>query len=169
MDTYEEIYKNNFYRVYSFLLKLCSDSELAEELTQETFFQAFLSFRHFEGKCGIFTWLISIAKHVYYKYLKKNKLSYEAVNIDMLADVLCADRIENPEEILQKKAVAEAMRQRISGFPDKYRDVVILRVYAEMPFLQIGLTLGISENSAKVIFCRAKKMLTEGLKNDFNM
>lgn len=169
MDTYEEIYKENFYRVYSFLLKLCGNGELAEELTQETFFQAFLSFRRFQGKCGIFTWLISIAKHVYYKYLKKKKLNFEAVNIDMLADMLCTDRLENPEEILQKKTMTKALRKRIEEFPDKYRDVVVLRVYAEMPFSQIGFTLGITENSAKVIFCRAKKMLTEGLKNEFNM
>lgn len=169
METYEELYKKNFSKVYSFLLKLCGDSELAEELTQETFYQAFLSFRHFQGRCEIFTWLASIAKHVYYKYLKKNKRSFESVSIDLMADILYADSHESPEEMLQKKTVSKAIRKRISEIPDKYRDVVILRVYAEMSFSQVALILGISENSAKVIFFRAKKMLMEGLKDDVNM
>ena len=169
MDTYEEIYKEYFTRVYSFLLKLCGDVQLAEELTQETFFQAFLSFRRFKGESGIFTWLISIAKHVFYKYLKKNKLNFQAVSIDLLADVICTDQTENPEEILQKKAVTKAIRKLINEIPEKYRDVVILRIYAEMPFSQVALTLGISEDSAKVIYFRAKKMLEEELKNDYNL
>lgn len=169
MDTYEELYKKNFSKVYSFLLKLCGDNELAEELTQETFYQAFLSFRHFQGKCEIFTWLASIAKHVYYKYLKKNKRSIELVSIDLMADILCTDSHESPEEMLQKKLVTKDIRKRISEIPPKYREVVILRVYAEMPFSQVALILGISENSAKVIFFRAKKMLMEGLKDDVNM
>lgn len=169
METYEELYKKNFPHVYSFLMKLCGDTGLAEELTQETFYQAFLSFRNFQGRCEIFTWLASIAKHVYYKYLKKNKRSYESVSIDLVADYLCADSREGPEEQVQNKLAARAVRKRISAMPEKYREVVILRLYAEMPFSQVAVILGISENSAKVIFFRAKKMLMEGLKNDVNL
>ena len=49
----------------------------------------------------------------------------------------------------------------------KYRDVVLLRIYAELPFSQIALALKISENSAKVIFFRAKKKMMEVLKDEF--
>ena len=51
--------------------------------------------------------------------------------------------------------------------PKKYRDVVLLRIYAELPFSQIALALKISENSAKVIFFRAKKKMMEVLKDEF--
>ena len=51
--------------------------------------------------------------------------------------------------------------------PEKYRDVVMLRLYAELPFSEIAETLKITENSAKVLFHRAKKMLTEELRNEY--
>ena len=52
------------------------------------------------------------------------------------------------------------------SIPKKYRDVVMLRLYAELPFSQVAAALKIGENSAKVIFHRAKKMLTEELKHE---
>ena len=55
----------------------------------------------------------------------------------------------------------------VKEIPKKYRDVVLLRIYAELPFSQIALALKISENSAKVIFFRAKKKMMEVLKDEF--
>ena len=74
MEKFETIYRQHYKGVYSFLYRLSGDSDLAEELAQETFYQAFTGFHRFRGKCGIFTWLAAIAKHVYYKYLRQNKL-----------------------------------------------------------------------------------------------
>ena len=58
-------------------LKLSRNESVSEELTQETFFQAYLSIHRFKGESDVFTWLASIAKHVYFKYMKKQKMSVE--------------------------------------------------------------------------------------------
>lgn len=60
----DEIYKEHAKTVYAFLLMKCQDRELAEELTQETFFQAMKSIDSFQGNSKISTWLCSIAKNV---------------------------------------------------------------------------------------------------------
>lgn len=168
MDAFEEMYETCSQRVYLFLYKLCKSPDIAEELTQETFYQAILSFHRFQGKCDIFTWLASIAKHVYYKYLKKNRLGFDIISIDLIND-LWPDSIDGPEELIQNSDVCNRVKHTLSKLPQKYRDVVILRIYAEMAFAQIGIALGISENSAKVIFFRAKKMLAKELCDEFDM
>ena len=71
MTDFEKLFIDNRDFIFKYLMKLTRDSSLAEELTQETFYQAFVSFHRFEGRCEIFTWLASIAKHTYYKYLRK--------------------------------------------------------------------------------------------------
>ena len=166
METFETIYEANFPRVYAFLFRLCKDESLAEELTQETFFQAFRSFYRFRGDSELFTWLASIAKHAFFSYMRKNKAQLECINIDLVTGVLCEDADRGPEESVQKKMTAERVRTIIRKIPKKYRDVVMLRLYAELPFSQVAAALKISENSAKVIFHRAKKMLTEELKHE---
>ena len=169
METFESIYEDNFNRIYAFLYRLCKNDDLAEELTQETFFQAFRSFYRFRGESELFTWLASITKHTFYAYLRKNRIQLESINIEPAADALYESGESSPEETVMRNAAIESVRNMISKIPEKYRDVIMLRLYADLPFSQVAAALKISENSAKVIFFRAKKMLLEELKNDYYM
>ena len=69
METMEEIYRAHARTVYKFLLSLCHDPETAEELTQETFYQAVRSADRFDGSCKVSTWLCQIAKHLFYQHV----------------------------------------------------------------------------------------------------
>ena len=60
----EEIYQAHARTVYKFLLSQCHDADLAEELTQETFYQAVRSIDRFNGSCKVSVWLCQIAKHL---------------------------------------------------------------------------------------------------------
>jgi RNA polymerase sigma-70 factor (ECF subfamily) len=166
---FEEIYKESYKRIFVFLFKLCKERSLAEDLTQETFLQAFKGFYKFKGNCEITTWLTAIAKHTFYHYLRKNKLGVEAISTECLTESYCSNTLGDPENELKKKMVAEAIRNIVNDIPEKYRDVVILRIYGEMPFSQVADALGITESSAKVIFFRAKKMLMEEIKSELEL
>ncbi|MBQ7699237.1 MAG: sigma-70 family RNA polymerase sigma factor [Clostridia bacterium] len=162
---FETIYNEYFRRVYAFLSKMCPDPFLCEEMTQETFYQAFKSFHRYDGSCEMFTWLAAVAKNTYFKYLRKNRI--HTVDIDLVPD---GDGGEfDPARVIQKQMTGEAVKKAVSSLPTKYKDVVVLRIYAELSFADIGKSLDISENSAKVIFFRAKKMLKEALKDEYQL
>ena len=158
-QSFEDVYRIYFRRVYAFLYKLTGDSEVSEEMAQETFYQAFLSFHRYDGSCEIFTWLAAIAKNVFFKYLRKKKLS--TLNIELLVEPTSSEN--DPQELLQRKFVAQYVSECVQKLPQKYRDVVFLRIYAELPFSQIAEILSITENSAKVVYYRAKNMLRKDL------
>lgn len=160
MKAFEELYQEYYPKLNAFLFNLCKDTHLAEELTQETFYQAFISIHRFRSDAQVFTWLASIGKHVYYKYLRKNKLHIESINLELFAGLHGGF---NTEDTVQDRLAAERVREVIRTLPQKYIDVVVLRVYADLPFSQVAKALNISENSAKVIFFRAKKKLMEEL------
>lgn len=160
MQSFEDVYRIYFRRIYSFLYKLTSDHDISEEMAQETFYRAFLCFHKYDGSCEMFTWLAAIAKNVFFKYLRKQKLT--SLNIALLVEPQSSDEI-NPEEILEQKFVASYVQECVSRLPQKYRDVVFLRIYAELPFSQIADSLGITENSAKVVYYRAKNLLRKDL------
>lgn len=69
----DEIYRENAAMVYRYLSGLTQDGGLAEELTQETFFQAVKGIDRFRGDCKISVWLCGIAKNLWYKELEKRK------------------------------------------------------------------------------------------------
>ncbi len=168
MEQIEKLYREYYKRIYAFLYRLCGNVQTAEDLTQDTFYQAYLSLHRFRGDSEVYTWLASIAKHLYMKYLRKHKMTLEDTDLSLVVDTFC-ESSDMPDEVLEKRYVVEAVRRVIAKLPQKYADVVMLRVYSELPFVQIAKALGITENSAKVIYCRAKTMLSKELENEFEL
>ena len=74
MQDFDEIYSKYFSEVYKFVLSLCQNPALAEEITQETFFKAFKNIDRFKGHCKLSTWLCKIAKNPFYSYARKHSL-----------------------------------------------------------------------------------------------
>lgn len=73
MKLFEEIYEDYARDVYRFLLGMTHEPELAEELTQETFFKALKASTSFRGEAKMTTWLFQIAKNCYNDYLRAEK------------------------------------------------------------------------------------------------
>ena len=71
MADMDAIYRQYAQTVYHFLLSLTQNADLAEELTQETFYQAIRSIHRFDGSCKLSVWLCQIAKHLWYQHLRK--------------------------------------------------------------------------------------------------
>ena len=166
---FEALYQEYFPRIYAFLYKLTENRDLAEELTQETFYQAFVSFYRFRGDSDVFTWLASIGKHTYYRYLRKNRHHIESLSAEQLIELYGEGSTEHLADTVERQLLMESTRRALLALPKKYQDVTILRVYADMSYAQIGDALHISENSARVIYFRAKKMMMEAIQDEYDV
>ncbi len=153
-DKFQELYQKYYGDIYRFLLKWTNGNiSLSEELTQETFFQVFLSLHRYRGDCNVKTWICKIAMNTACKYYNKNAKEVE------FTELLSAETKENPEEIALHNQDLQKLRLLINQLKKKYREVVIYRIYFEMSFAEISKIMKISENSAKVLFYRAKEIL----------
>lgn len=152
--TIEEIYQEHAKLVYHFLLSLCHDQDLSEELTQETFYQALKQLDRFRGESSVTTWLCAIAKNQYYTYRKKHP------EIDELPKALA----KTHDEVVSWQAI-ETMRV-IHSLPTEQREVVYLRLSSDLSFRQIGEIIGQTETWARVTFYRAKQKIREELYED---
>ena len=80
-------YREHARMVYGFLKSLCYDDETAEELTQETFYQAVRCANKYDGTCKVSTWLCQIAKHLWYREQeRKKKKGTEMLDENLLSD-----------------------------------------------------------------------------------
>ena len=69
----EEIYKKYSMLVYNYLKSLCNNCDIAEELTQETFYKAIKGIDKFNNECKVSTWLCKIAKNTWIDFLRKKE------------------------------------------------------------------------------------------------
>ena len=156
MEDFEKIYVEYFSDVYQFVLSLCQNPALAEEITQETFFKALMNIDRFKGDCTLGTWLCVIARNTFYSYAKKNRRQVEFALEEMVSD----HRIE--EEFADKET-AFSIHKVVHGLGEPYKEVFLLRTFAELSFAQIGALLGKSENWARVTYYRSKVMIKEAI------
>lgn len=154
----EELYRQNAKMVYHFLWKMCGDQYLAEELTQETFLQAYKSIERYDGSCKISVWLCQIAKHLYYQYLEKHKRELA----EDMREKQAEDAAANTEkQALTRMELLEVLKE-MQELPDKMREVMYLRMSTDLSFREIGEILGKSENWTRVNFYRGKERLLKG-------
>ena len=156
MDEFGEIYRTLFPQVYRYLLALCRDPELAEELTQETFYQAVRSIDRFNGSCKVSVWLCQIAKHLWYQHLRKANRETELPEEAELPLMPSAE-----EEAVSRSGQLDLLR-RVHELPEPGREVVYLRAFGGLSFREIGDVLGKTETWARVTFYRGKERLKQG-------
>ena len=160
MKDFEEIYLTYQADVWRFLMCLTGYDKLtAEELTQETFYQAFLSLKRFRGDCHLRTWLFQIARNVYGKYVRKESRQrhLDDKETEMKSENDMSEQYEKKEQLLH-------MREAIAQLEEPARSVVEYRLYSELSYAEIANILKIREGSASVIFNRAKAKISRYLK-----
>ena len=163
MQNIEEIYKEYSITVYKYLFCLTQNRDISEELTQETFAIAVEDIKKFRGECKLSVWLCQIAKHLWYKELKKRKksvnVSFEEVNDTILYD-------ESLEEIICEKEEKLKLFKDMQKLDEKSREVMYLRMVGNLSYEEIGEILGKTANWSRVTFYRAKQKIREGNKDE---
>lgn len=154
---FEAIYREYFRTVELYLLSLCKDEDLAEELTAQVFYQAMGSLSKFRGDCDIFTWLCAIGKNAYLSHVRKQRSS---ISID---EVCMADTAENIEQRVMDKEQAKLVHKALHQLPQPYKEVFSLRVFGQLPFADIGALFGMSQNWACVTYHRARQKIKDAL------
>lgn len=159
MDSMEQIYLEHAKTVYGFLLSRTHDSDLAEELTQETFFQAVRGIDKFEGNCNISTWLCAIAKNLWREHLRKQAKQKALLEAESVPPPILGDGTSPKWDDLE---VLKAVHQLC----DPMREVMYLRLISNLTFGQIGEILGKSENWARVTYYRGKEKIIEEVNHE---
>ena len=154
MQPMDEIYRQYARTVYKYLLSLTRNADLAEELTQETFYQAIRSSGRYDGSAKVTTWLCGIAKNVLFSWRRKHKETAPLDDPEMTVE-------SAEDEALSSMGKLELIRL-LHGLPEPYREVMYLRAFGGLSFKEIGEVSGKTENWARVTFYRGKEKLKKG-------
>ena len=162
---FQLIYEQHAEEVYKFLLRLCGNATLAEDLLQTTFLKAIEKVDTFDNRCKLTSWLCQIAKNSYYDYLRKAHRH----PIHAIHEVDIPDSSISFEELLEDHDTAREIRAAVHLLPEPYKEVFLLRVYAVLPFREIGQIFSKTEVWGRVTYLRAKEMVLKTLeeRNDY--
>ncbi len=157
----DALYREHADTVHRYLMVKTGSADLAEELTQETFFQAVRTVDSYDEGCKFSTWLIGIAKNVLRTHWQK-QYRQPAVSLEEAPEPAVA----SVEEAALSEAGTVSILSAIHRAPEPGREVLYLRLLGNLSFRQIGDVLGQTETWARVTFYRAKQSIVKELKGN---
>ncbi len=140
--------------IYRYLLSLCHDHHLAEDLTQETFFRAYLHFEEIQPG-SLKPWLFRVAHHAYIDYWRKHRRQMPVPH-ETLSKSPVPERLE--DRILLQDEVKQVMKS-IAALPEKQKQAILLHDVHQFSYQESSEIMGVSLSHFKVLLFRARQKI----------
>ncbi len=169
------IYGNKDY-LEGVLRRYTETEETAQDLLQETFFQALRSLPDFRGESKLTTWLYSIAKNVALARYRKDKRR-SPLEEETLTRVAARSGERpsggthaswDPVEETTRSEETSLVREALEELSENYREIIELRDLNELSTKEVAERLGLSRVNVRVRLHRARKKLEEVLDDRFD-
>ena len=154
---FDPIYRKYYTKIFTYIDRRIQNKDLASDITSQVFIQAIQRIHSYEDKGYSFgSWLFRIAHNTLCQEFRDVKRS-KVIDLEINQLVL----VEGLEEINEKEERLRILEIALKKMKRKYLEIIELRYFDNLTFCEIGLHLGISENTAKVRCFRALDKLKE--------
>ena len=142
----------------SFARRVVRDREIARDICQIVFLEAFRGIAKYEGRSSLWSWLCGITSHRCIDELRRRKRSPNDVLevIEQIADIPDTD-----EQLAERRAIERCLTK----LNDPLRAQVLMRFYGGLSFAEIGEHIGDAPGTVQVRINRALPLLQRCLRN----
>ena len=158
---YSELYTRYAKRIYNSIHRIVSQTAEAEDILQETFLTAFKEIGKLSGVASFEAWVKRVAINKAISHLRKKKIEFSDLDHTEIEAEKEYDTLEN--ELFETQV--HDVRKSIDNLPHGYKTIVCLYLFENIPQEEIGAMLGISHNTVRTQYHRAKKKILLSLKD----
>jgi RNA polymerase sigma-70 factor (ECF subfamily) len=159
------LYKKHYGEILNFIMQKLHNTEISEELTNDTFIRAMEKMYQFNPeKSKLLTWLYNIAKNLIIDYYRKDD-SDKYINVSDFVDesgneiIQFKDYNNNSDENLENKELLQAVHKAMSSLKPKYQKIAQMFFIEDRPYPEIAKALEMPVGSVKGMVFRIKSML----------
>jgi RNA polymerase sigma-70 factor (ECF subfamily) len=131
----EELVERTYSAVFASVYRLCGDSDLAADLTQETYQKAWGALKGFDGRSQLFTWLYRIAYTTFLNHVRRPR---RMTSLDEPDSIDVRDERPGAEQLLADEEEAERLRQAVMKLPEDLRFTVTAHFWGGLPVKEIA-------------------------------
>jgi RNA polymerase sigma-70 factor, ECF subfamily len=156
----------DFYQpsVYRFVYYRVATSQLAEDLTSETFFRALRAISSFQWQGKDFgAWLMTIARNLVVDHYKSARSRLET-SMPSIGDR--EETAANPEEHVLQSLTNELLREKLAELPGDQQECLVLRFLNSYSIAETAKVLGKSDGAVKQLQLRAIRNLARLMPED---
>ncbi len=139
-------------RVFTYIIMIVKDDDLANDIFQDTFIKVMTSLRKkkYEDRGSLISWIIRISHNLIIDHYRKEKrlptISNDENEYDLFNDRCLSDR--NIEDVIIQNQIQKDVRNLIDTLPFEQKQVVLLRLFGDLSFKEIAEITNVSINTA---------------------
>ena len=122
----------------------------------------------FAGYSSLTTWLFGIAKNILHKYYRSKNYQRQLQETLLKEQEMAQNRQETPEETTIKKEDIQTLLGLIQQLTEIEQDIVMMRIFGNLTFKQIGELIHKTENYTRVTFHRLKVKLQKEMRRMYD-
>ncbi len=149
-------------------MRLARRKDVAEDLAQEAVFRALRAIKTFDGRSTLFTWAYRILVNLWLNFARQEgRQRAGTMSFDELFEdgQQMADKTLGPERLAADRENLRRLWDAVTELPDSLRITLLLVVFEELNYEEIGHALGCSEGTVAWRVFRAREILRENLRN----
>lgn len=161
-------------RIERLIGRMVRDSDLVQDIAQETFLRAYRALHQFRGEAQFYTWLYRIAVNTAKKALmdlKRDPVVFEGALRSSDAEENETSRIgpeptsdETPETVLAAQEIAAAVNAAMEALPEDLRQAVTLREIEGLSYEEIAESMSCPIGTVRSRIFRAREAIAQELK-----
>ena len=160
---FDELYRQSSARVLGLCLRLLRSREEAEDAAAEAFLKAHRARDTYDRERPFKNWILTIASRVCLDRLRRGRLERRLFAPQEAEPAEPPARADGQLRRLLRRESRRRVRRAIAELPERYRQVLVLRYYGEMPYQEIAGTLRLERNHVAVLIHRAKQRLRQSM------
>ncbi len=150
LEAFEELVRRHQQPLFGFLYRMCGDANTAEELAQAALVRSWEKLNTFRGDSSFKTWLYRIGANLLFNRRRGARPEFE------LSEFLPASEHDQPDESYHQKRREELVQAALNQLPADQRTALVLSVYDQMSYREIGQAMGKSVRAVDSLLFRAK-------------
>ena len=168
-DLYEPLVKAHELGVYNLALRMLKNEQDALDASQEAFLRAWRSLGSFRGDSKFSVWLYRLTSNVCLDMLRRaGRLRADSLTDEEGAEAELPDRRGDPQQALERKELAAAVREGLESLPPAFRQALVLRDINGLSYDEIAQVTGLETGTVKSRIFRARRRLADRLRSGGN-
>ncbi len=152
-EAYGELVSRNHTRLYATMLRLAQSADMAEEIVQDTFVQAYMNLSKFGQRAAFSTWLFRIGFNKYMSLRRSRLVTTSLEGVQLL------DTHESAEAKCVRGEIRQSVVKALERLDSKSRKILVLREMNGLSYVEIGEVLGLKPGTVRSQLSRARGKL----------
>lgn len=157
---FEELIRLYEKKVYTLCVRMCGNTEDAEEAAQDAFLALWRGIDRFRQESSLSTWIYRLAANACIDLIRRRKKSAGSISLDdeeLFVDA--QDPAPQPHELAERRETQRALREGLMSLPPEYRSILILREIEGLSYSEIAAAQELELGTVKSRISRGRTLL----------